>query len=406
MSAGIPENAASRSTSFRQISDAFLAHDGLPFSEVLTAEKIQNVFGRIDGLFGMNGAYSTVIVVWAFLSRVLKDGKQASCQSAAARIVSHCLAVGVEPLLNDTGDDCKARAKVSLKALHELSNEVAADLEQRANETWSWKNRHAKLIDGFTFTMPATPKNEAEFPHPRSQRKGDADSNLYKWSLDFDTTGHKLTSVMLGRSGGTGGGGNSSVFDATPVAENADAELIATTMLADLLNQSPLPADNMAAIDARRGLKPLVRKMSLEQIKQQGLNADRIAEQCRKVLVNRYGNPLEFQRALRWAEALRPLEPVSLRTRVLLGAANVRCGHFEKAIEIFQDRPDDLKKATTMKEWQNHVERSTLLLVATVESGAPARVYGPVFLSISTQLASTKIRRPAGLASFRRRRGI
>jgi len=172
MSAEIPANADSRSTSFRQISDAFLSQDGLPFSEVLTAEKIQDVFGRNDGLFGMNGAYSTVIVLWAFLSQVLKDGKEASCQSAVARIVSHCLEVGAVPPTDDTGDYCKARAKLSLQALHELSNEVATDLEQRIDETWSWKNRHAKLVDGFTFTMPATPLNEAEFPHPRSQSKG------------------------------------------------------------------------------------------------------------------------------------------------------------------------------------------------------------------------------------------
>ena len=72
----------------------------------------------------------------------------------------------------DTGDSCKARAKLSLKALHELSNEVAADLEEEAIETWSWKNRSTKLVDGFTFTMPAEPKNEAEFPHPKTQRKG------------------------------------------------------------------------------------------------------------------------------------------------------------------------------------------------------------------------------------------
>jgi len=36
MSTEIPENADSRSTSFRQISDAFLSQHGLPFSEVLT----------------------------------------------------------------------------------------------------------------------------------------------------------------------------------------------------------------------------------------------------------------------------------------------------------------------------------------------------------------------------------
>ena len=172
MSGEIPENADSRSTSFRRISDAFLSQDGLPFSEVLTAEKIQNVFSRNDELFGMNGVYSTVIVLWAFLSQVLKDEKEASCQSAVARIVSHCLEIGIEPPTNDTGDYCKARAKLSLKALHELSNDVAADLEQQSDEAWTWKNRHAELVDGFTFTMPATPENEAEFPHPKSQKKG------------------------------------------------------------------------------------------------------------------------------------------------------------------------------------------------------------------------------------------
>ncbi len=96
MSADIPENADSRSGSFRQITDAFLSQDGLPFSEVLTAEKIQNVFGRNGGLFGLDDVYSTMIVVWAFLSQVLKDGKEASCPAAVARVVGHCLAVGVE----------------------------------------------------------------------------------------------------------------------------------------------------------------------------------------------------------------------------------------------------------------------------------------------------------------------
>ena len=86
----------------------------------------------------------------------------------------------------DTGASCKARAKLSLKALHELSNEVAADLEEEAIETWSWKNRSTKLVDGFTFTMPAELKNEAEFPHPKTQKKG-------RWSADCSGGGHSVT---------------------------------------------------------------------------------------------------------------------------------------------------------------------------------------------------------------------
>lgn len=103
---------------------------------------------------------------------MLRDGKEASCQSAVARITSHCLHEGTQPPTHDTGDYCRARAKLSEVALHELSNDVADELEQQADESWLWKNRHSKLVDGFTFTMPATAKNLAEFPHPRTQKKG------------------------------------------------------------------------------------------------------------------------------------------------------------------------------------------------------------------------------------------
>ena len=168
----IPNSPNRGSTTFQQIADAFLAQDGLPFSNVLTSEQIERAFARNDGLFGQHGVYSTAIVLWAFLSQVLRDGKEASCQSAVAQIASHCLHEGIQPPTHDTGDYCKARAKLSETALHELGKEVADELQQRADESWLWKNRHAKLIDGFTFTMPDTPKNLAEFPHPRTQKKG------------------------------------------------------------------------------------------------------------------------------------------------------------------------------------------------------------------------------------------
>jgi putative transposase len=168
----IPNSPHRGSSSFRQIAEAFLAQDGLPFADVLSSEQIERAFARHDGLFGQHGVYSTAIVLWAFLSQVLRDGKEASCQSAVARIASHCLHAGIRPPTHDTGDYCKARAKLSEAALHELGKEVADELQQRADESWLWKGRHAKLVDGFTFTMPDTPKNLAEFPHPRTQKKG------------------------------------------------------------------------------------------------------------------------------------------------------------------------------------------------------------------------------------------
>ena len=94
------------------------------------------------------------------------------CQAAVARVVSYCQQQGLHAPTEDTGDYCRARAKLSAAALRELSCEVAEELEQVADPRWLWKGHHAKLIDGFTFTMPDTPKNQAKYPQQKAQKPG------------------------------------------------------------------------------------------------------------------------------------------------------------------------------------------------------------------------------------------
>ena len=169
----VTDSCRSASGKFQQVVAAFLAQPGLPFAGVLSAERVQRVFAKHQNLFAMNGIYSTVNVLWAFLGQVLRDGKEAACQAAVAAITAHRLAAGLATPTSDTGDYCKARAKLSEVALRELTVEIADELEERAEAPWLWKQKwHAKLVDGFTFTMPATGKNLAKYPHSRSQKKG------------------------------------------------------------------------------------------------------------------------------------------------------------------------------------------------------------------------------------------
>jgi putative transposase len=172
MASQVPNSRQRGSGSFQKVADVFLAGRGLPFAEILPAERIERVFAKHDGLFGLHGIYTSAIMVWSFLSQVLRDGKEASCQAAVARVVSYCELAGLDSPTSDTGDYCRARAKLSEAALHEVSCEVASELEDSANEHWLWKGRHAKLIDGFTFTMPDTPENQAEYPQQKSQKPG------------------------------------------------------------------------------------------------------------------------------------------------------------------------------------------------------------------------------------------
>jgi hypothetical protein len=103
---------------------------------------------------------------------VLCDGKEAACQSAVARVTSHCQLAGTAAPSPDTGDYCRARAKLPVAALRELTTTIAAGLEDDAQATWLFKGRHAKLIDGFTFTMPDMPENQKEFPQAKTQQPG------------------------------------------------------------------------------------------------------------------------------------------------------------------------------------------------------------------------------------------
>jgi len=169
--AHVTDSADSGSNSFQQIVDAFLSQPGLPFASVLSADRIQRVFHKHANLFG-GAVYTTAVMVWSFLGQVLRDGKEASCQSAVARVTTYYSQQGAATPTADTGDFCRARAKLSEDALHDLSCEIAAEVQEQADPSWLWKDLHAKLIDGFTFTMPDTEKNQAEYPSPKSQKKG------------------------------------------------------------------------------------------------------------------------------------------------------------------------------------------------------------------------------------------
>jgi hypothetical protein len=172
MSREIPDTRKRGTAGFRKIAESFFASKGLPFDTLLSEEKIVDIFSKHNSLFAANGIYSTAVVLWAFLGQVLRDGKEASCQFAVSCIIDFCLLNNRTAPTQDTGVYCVAREKLSERALRELSGEVANQLEAAADDSWLWKDLHPILIDGFNFTMPDTPENQAVYPQSKSQEPG------------------------------------------------------------------------------------------------------------------------------------------------------------------------------------------------------------------------------------------
>jgi putative transposase len=157
---------------FDTIADAFLQQPGLPFADVLSAPQIEQAFRSHGGLFAQDEIFSTQIVLWAFLAQVLRGGKGGACAAAVADIATYLQQAGGPVPSGDTGDYCRARAKLDLGALRQLTTQAARQLEQGADSAWLWHGLHAKLIDGFTFTMPDTSDNQRTFPQIPSQKPG------------------------------------------------------------------------------------------------------------------------------------------------------------------------------------------------------------------------------------------
>lgn len=161
-----------RKNRFHIVAEPFLQRSGLPFAEILTGETIERVFTQHNGLFAEKDIFSTPIVLWAFLAQVLRGGKGAACAAAVADIATYLQQTGGRAPSGDTGDYCRARSKLDSAALRELTIEVAQRMEEKAQGAWLWHGWHAKLIDGFTFTMPDTAENQEEFPQSKNQRPG------------------------------------------------------------------------------------------------------------------------------------------------------------------------------------------------------------------------------------------
>jgi len=157
---------------FREVFASFLQQPGLPFADVLSAEAIEQAFRRRDALFATGAVFSTAVVLWAFLAQALRDGKGAACAAAVADIATYTQQTGQAVPSGDTGDYCRARAKLDLTALRSLAVHGAQQLERSARPGWLWHGLHPKLIDGFTFTMPDTPDNQHAFPQQKTQRPG------------------------------------------------------------------------------------------------------------------------------------------------------------------------------------------------------------------------------------------
>ena len=168
------QTCAQQDQSFSAVRQGFLQAHGLPFSEVLSEEQIQQAFEEEDALFCQeeDGVYTPALTLWAFLSQVLHSGVERSCEAAVDRLRTLCVALSIRVPSPDSGAYCRARSKLSEDVLRRLTYQVADDLETAVPKNWLWYGRHVKNVDGSTLQVPDTEKNQEQWPQSSRQKPG------------------------------------------------------------------------------------------------------------------------------------------------------------------------------------------------------------------------------------------
>jgi hypothetical protein len=148
--------------------------DSLPFGNVLSADRVREIFADSDALFGYgeNDLWNTGLILWSFVGQVLQDGKQRSCNAAVTNATRYMLEHGMQPPSPDSGEYCRARHKLNAQVLRQLVREITEQMSLSVPVHWLWLGKNVKLVDGFTFTMPDTPENQKEFPQSKTQKPG------------------------------------------------------------------------------------------------------------------------------------------------------------------------------------------------------------------------------------------
>ena len=160
---------------FQFVLSSFLQQEGLPFSSVLSEQRIEQVFDEANVSFAKHeedAVYTPAITLWAFLSQVLFKEEHRSCLAAVSRVAVFLVALGQKACSKNTGAYCRARAKIPTAVIRQLTTEAAATAEKDLPEDILWLGRHVKIVDGFTVSMPDTVENQKEYPQPATQKPG------------------------------------------------------------------------------------------------------------------------------------------------------------------------------------------------------------------------------------------
>ena len=143
--------------------------DSFAFFNLLTSP---DLFNKVESLLPdhRERLFPPTETLSMFLAQAMNT--DSSCQNVINDVAVKRLLGGLPVCSTHTGAYCKARQRLPLNMIKELSCYTANRMTDNIPATWHWRGRPVRLVDGTTVSMPDTEENQLIYPQPGSQKPG------------------------------------------------------------------------------------------------------------------------------------------------------------------------------------------------------------------------------------------
>ena len=105
-----------------------------------------------------------------FLAQALSADR--SCQKAVDDAAIKRVLGNLPLCSTHTGAYCRARQRLPLEMVSTLARHTGGLIAEHTPQTWHWRGRAVRLVDGTSVSLPDTPDNQEVYPQPSSQQPG------------------------------------------------------------------------------------------------------------------------------------------------------------------------------------------------------------------------------------------
>ena len=103
-----------------------------------------------------------------FIAQAMKPDR--SCQGIVDDAAVKRLIHGLPQCSTNTGAYCKARKRLPLKMVTDMVHHTGRLIAAEGSDTWLWRERRVRLVDGTTVTLPDTQANQTTYPQQSGQK--------------------------------------------------------------------------------------------------------------------------------------------------------------------------------------------------------------------------------------------